>query len=98
MSAREVATDLLLAASVLGTWLGCLGYLRLGSALDRLHCVAFVNVVGLGPLAAMAFVAEGASNRAVKIVILLLVSLLAGGALAHAIGRALVLRGTGEGA
>ncbi len=96
MSWRQIAIDALLAVAVVGTWLGCLGFVQLRRATDRLHTVAFVNVVGLAPVAAMAFVADGTANRAWKVLLILIVSLLTGGALAHAIGRALVLRGEGD--
>ena len=82
----------LLAALVLAAWLGCAGFARLRSPLDRLHCATFVNAAcGLALVAA-----DGASDRAFKVLVLVAASLLSGGALAHAAGRALVLRGSVE--
>ena len=86
----------LLAALVLAAWLGCAGFARLRSPLDRLHCATFVNAACGLALVAAAFVADGASDRAFKVLLLVAASLLSGGALAHAAGRALVLRGSVE--
>ncbi len=44
----------LLGLLVAVTWLGCLGFVRLRSPLDRLHCAAFVNATGGLLLAAVA--------------------------------------------
>ena len=84
--------DVLLVVAVLGAWLGCAGFARLRDPLDRLHCVAFVNVVSGGALTLAAFVSDGASVRAGKLLLVVGVSLLAGAATSHAIGRALTLR------
>lgn len=89
---RAVAIDALLAAAVLLCWLGAAGFLRLRSALDRLHCVTFVNLgTGLAILVAGG-VADGASDRVLKILLLDAALLVSGAALAHATGRALLLR------
>lgn len=87
-----IVTDTLLVLAVLGAWLGCAGFARLRDPLDRLHCVAFVNVVSGGALIVAAFVSDGLSVRAGKLLLAVGVSLLAGAASAHAIGRALTLR------
>ncbi len=71
---------------------GCGRFLRLKAPLDRLHCVSFVNAAAGGAIAVVAFVADGASDRALKILVLTAVILLVGAALAHATGRALVQR------
>jgi multicomponent Na+:H+ antiporter subunit G len=90
---KAIAIDALLAIAVGACWLGAAGFLCLKAALDRLHCVSFVNAAaGLAVLIA-AFVADGASDRAFKILVLTAVVLIAGAALAHATGRALVQRG-----
>lgn len=88
-----VVVDLLLVLVVLAVWLGCAGFARLGAPLDRLHCVAFVNATGGTALTVLAFVSDGASTRALKILLITVVSLLGGAALSHATGRALLLRG-----
>jgi multicomponent Na+:H+ antiporter subunit G len=90
-----IAIDGLLAIMVGAAWLGAVGFLRLGSPLDRLHCVAFVNVVAGGALAIAAFVADGASDRAGKILLMVVLSLLIGATTAHAIGRMLIERKDG---
>jgi multisubunit Na+/H+ antiporter MnhG subunit len=82
----------LLVLAVFGAWLGCAGFARLRGPLDRLHCVAFVNVVSGGALTLAAFAQDGLSVRVGKLVLILGVSLLAGAASSHAIGRALTVR------
>ena len=89
-----IAIEILLAAATLCIWLGCAGYLRLRTTLDRIHCVAFVNATSGTALSAAAFVADGASSRALKIVLITLASLLIGAATAHVTGRALLDRGS----
>ncbi|HEX4765240.1 MAG TPA: monovalent cation/H(+) antiporter subunit G [Lichenihabitans sp.] len=88
----SVGLDLCLALAVLATWLACLGFLRLRSELDRLHCVAFVNVTAVPMIAAAAFFEEGVTPRSVKLVALVIMTLLTGAAMSHAAGRALALR------
>ena len=85
--------DVLLGVLVAVTWLGCLGFARLRTPLDLLHCASFVNAAGGMLLAAIAFAADGASDRAFKILLMVAVTLLAGAALSHALGRALLYRG-----
>lgn len=89
-----VVVDVLLGIVVLAVWLGCAGFARLSAPLDRLHCVAFVNATAGIALTVVAFVADGASTRALKILLITVVSLLGGAALSHASGRALLLRGS----
>ncbi len=87
----------LLAVVVGATWLGCLGFTRLRTPLDRLHCVAFVNAAAGTALCVAAFLADGPSTRAWKILLIVLVSLCYGAALSHASGRALWLRAGAKG-
>ena len=92
------AVSVLLAVAVLAGWVGCLGFARLRSPLDRLHCVAFTNAACGVPVLAAAVLADGFTIRVGKILLLVLVSLLTGAALSHATARALLLRGdVGEG-
>ena len=88
-----VLIDLLLGALVAATWLGCLGFARLRTPLDRLHCASFVNTAGGVLLAIIAFAADGPSDRAFKILLMVAVTLVAGAALSHALGRAVLYRG-----
>jgi len=83
-----------LAVVLLAAWLGAAGFARLRAPLDRLHCVTFVNVAGGGALFVAALLSDGLSIRVCKILLLVVVVLLAGAALSHATGRALVLRGS----
>ena len=84
--------DALLILAVLGAWLGCAGFARLRTPLDRLHCAAFVNWTTLVPITVAAFVADGASNRAWKLLLVTLATITAGALLSHATGRALTTR------
>lgn len=90
-----IAVDALLAVCIVSVWLGSAGFARLRSPLDRLHCTAFVNAVVGTALTAAAFFSDGASSRAVKILLVTLLSLLSGAATSHAAGRAVVQRGAG---
>jgi multicomponent Na+:H+ antiporter subunit G len=89
-----IVIDILLAVAVLAAWLGAAGLLTLHTPLDRLHCVTFVNVLAGGALAIAAFVSDGLSDRAGEITLMVVLSLLSGGATAHAVGRALIHRGS----
>ncbi len=88
----SLATDLCLALAVSSVWLGCFGALRLRSALDRLHAVAFVNAAAGVLFAVAAFLADGISTRSVKLACLVAFVLVTGSAISHAAGRALALR------
>lgn len=89
---RAPIIDALLVILVLGAWFGCAGFVRLRAPLDRLHCVTFVNTVCGLALAVTAFVADGVSDRALKVLLIAGLSLLAGAAATHATGRAWLLR------
>jgi len=87
----------LLIFVIASIWIGCIGFARLSTPLDRLHCVSFV-AASAGPLAvALAFAADGFSDRAWKIVLLVVLMLVNGAALTHATARTIVWRAsTGE--
>ena len=82
----------LLTFTVACVWLGCLGFARFASAYDRLHCVTFVAVTAGFFVVVAAFVADGVSDRALKILLFFLLSLANGAAVAHATGRAVMRR------
>lgn len=89
---RSAAVDVLLALAVLCAWLGAAGLIRLPSAMDRLHCVAFVVAASGAAITLAAFIADGVSDRALKILAITVIGLLAGAANAHVTGRALLQR------
>lgn len=89
---RNVAENVLLWGAVAITWLGVAGFWRLRTALDRLHCVTFVNAAAGGALFCAALAHDGFSARLLKFAFLLVGTLAGGAALAHASGRALWLR------
>lgn len=89
---REAAVALLLGLGVGAAWLAATGLVRLRAALDRLHLVAFVNVASGAAFVGAALAQEGVGARPLKLLLLVLVSLLAGAGLSHAAGRALVRR------
>jgi multicomponent Na+:H+ antiporter subunit G len=82
-------TDLLLAIMVAAVWLGCLGFARLHTAFDRLHCVGFVGVAAGFPLLLAAWLSQGSSAGIAKLAFLIACLLFNGAALSHATGRAL---------
>lgn len=82
----------LLALLVAASWIAAFGFARLNAALDRVHCVTFAAVASGGVLVVLAFVADGVSNRSLKIAALAIILLISGAALSHATGRAVVLR------
>ena len=83
---------LLLALTVAAVWIACLASLRLTSALDRMHAVAFLNAAAGFLVTAAGFAADGISGRSLKIA--LTMTLLVGwsAVLSHAVGRALLVR------
>ena len=94
MALTSVTINVLLGIVVLAVWLGCIGFVRLRTPLDRMHCVAFVNTTAGSALVLAAFLSDGASARAGKILLVAGASLLAGAATSHAVGRAIHLRGS----
>ena len=88
----SLAVDVCLALAVLSVWFGCFGALRLRSALDRLHAVAFTNAAAGTFAAVAAFLDDGVSTRSVKFACLVGFVLVTGSAISHAAGRALALR------
>lgn len=90
---KPILIDALLIAVVGAGWLGIAGFAQLRMPLDRLHCVTFVNTVCGVLLTAAAFVSDGVSSRAIKILFIVALSLLSGAAMSHATGRAIIQRG-----
>jgi multicomponent Na+:H+ antiporter subunit G len=88
----EIIIAILLGLAVLSAWIGCWGFVRMSTALDRLHCAAFVNAAAGLSLTAAVVVQDGARDRTLKMCFVLVILLLGGAALSHAAGRALVLR------
>ena len=87
-----IMVDILLGLAVVVAWIGALGFARLRWSLDRLHVVTFVTI-GCGlPILAAAFVADGPSTRAFKLLLLWLVALVAGASVNQAAGRAIFNR------
>jgi len=84
--------DALLGCAVLCVWLGCVGFVRLRAPIDRLHCVAFVNVTASVTITLAAFAADGVSTRSLKILLIAVLVLLSSAAGAHVTGRAVLQR------
>lgn len=92
MAVRTVAADGLLALATAAIWLGCLGFARLRAPLDRLHAATFAGVVA-GPIILLAGVVSfGPTFAMLKLLFLVVTMLLAGGAMSHAVGRAIAWR------
>lgn len=89
---KSIVIDLLIVLALGAAWLGALGFARLRSSLDRLHCVTFIYV-GCGlPLAVAAVVSDGFSSRALKMLLLTVVALVAGASLNQVAARAIFNR------
>ena len=82
----------LLVLLVVVTWLGCLGFARLRTPMDRLHCAAFVNVAVGAVLVVVAFLSDGPSTRAWKVLATVVAGVAGGAVLSHAVARALFYR------
>ncbi len=91
----NVAVGVLLGLSVAACWLGAVGFARLRAPLDRVHCVTFVNVAGGVALLVAALLADGVSDRSLKILLVLMVNLVGGAAVSHMTGRAVTQRAGG---
>ena len=83
----------LLLFAVAFAWLGCFGFARFSSPYDRLHCVTFIGFTAGACVTVAAFLADGMSDRALKVLLFFLLTLLNGAAVAHASGRAMMRRG-----
>jgi multisubunit Na+/H+ antiporter MnhG subunit len=88
----QIATDAFLCLFVAAAWLGAAGFLRLQAPLDRIHAATFVNAAAGAALTVAAFLADGSTDRAFKILFIVIINLFAGAAISHMIGRALTER------
>lgn len=86
----------LLGFMVLAAWLGAAGFARLHHPLDRLHCVTFINVACGTALLLAAFLADGASSRVAKILLMVAANIVTGAAVSHVTGRAVLRAGAAE--
>lgn len=89
---KTVAVEVLLGLAVFSAWLGCYGFLRFKTALDRLHCATFVAVAAGFAVTLAVLLQDGLTDRLLKMIAIWLILLLSGAATSHALGRALVLR------
>ena len=92
MSGAGIALALALAIAVSAAWLSALALLRLPTAFDRLHAVAFLNVACGSCLVVAGFLADGISPRSLKLVVIVVTLLLSSAVQSHATGRALSIR------
>lgn len=89
---KGLAIDGLLALAVASAWLGAIGFARLKSSMDRLHCATFVTLGSGLPVVVAAFVEDGVSQRPFKLLLLFAVALVAGASVNQAIARAIFTR------
>lgn len=88
----QIAVAVTLGVLVSAAWLSALAFLRMKTPMERLHCSAFVTIVG-GVLVFVAVVLQdGASSRAWKTGFLVILAMAVSAATSHALGRALQLR------
>jgi multisubunit Na+/H+ antiporter MnhG subunit len=88
----SIVASVLLILAVVAAWLGAISFLRLHTALERIHCVTYVSVVTLGALVLAGFATEGSTPRTCKLVLLWVINLAVGALLSHATARAIHLR------
>lgn len=93
---NALALDTVLVAAVTAVWLSVVGFARLRTPLDRLHCVTFLNLTAGTLLAAAALLTDGVSNRSLTVVFIVALNLLCGAATSHVTGRAFLQRGAAE--
>ncbi len=89
---KEIVVDILLALAVASAWLGAIGFARLKSSMDRLHCATFTTLGAGLPIVIAAFVEDGMAQRSFKILLLFAVALVAGASVNQAIARAIFIR------
>ena len=89
---KAVVVDGLLALAVASAWLGAVGFARLESSMDRLHCATFTTLGAGLPIVIAAFVEDGVSQRPFKILLLFVVAFVAGASVNQAIARAIFTR------
>ncbi len=89
---KEIVVDILLALAVASAWLGAIGFARLKSSMDRLHCATFTTLGAGLPIVIAAFVEDGMAQRPFKILLLFAVALIAGASVNQAIARAIFTR------
>jgi multicomponent Na+:H+ antiporter subunit G len=88
--------DGLLVLGVLASWLGSLALFRLRTPYQRIHCVAFVTVVGGFCFCLAVLLTHPGSPLGWKAAFILVVLACAGAVVSHATGRALLLRESSE--
>lgn len=84
--------DALVLIALAAAWLGVVGFARLKTPLDRVHCVSFVNVAAGAMLCGAALCVDGVSDRALKIVMIFVVNIASGAVVSHLTGRAAMQR------
>ena len=89
---KDLAVDGLLGLALVAAWIGAIGFARLESSMDRLHCASFTTLGAGLPVVIAAFVADGPSQRAFKILLLFVIALVAGASVNQAIARAIFTR------
>lgn len=89
---KAILVDGLLGFALLVAWIGAVGFARLAVALDRLHVVAFVTIGSGLPIVLAAFLSDGPSVRAFKLLLLFVVALVAGASVNQTIARAIFTR------
>jgi multicomponent Na+:H+ antiporter subunit G len=88
----NVAIDALLALAVVVACIGALAFLRLRTHFERLHVLAFVNLLAGAAIVAAAVLHDGLSGRTFKCIFIFVVLAIVGALLSHATSRALHVR------
>lgn len=88
----SIALDSLLGLVVLASLIGAVALVRLETPFEKLHTGSFIGAAGGIALMAAGFVADGVTDRSLKLVLIVVVLLIAGAAANHATARALHFR------
>jgi multisubunit Na+/H+ antiporter MnhG subunit len=75
--------------AVLGSWLATTAFVRMRTALERLHVPTYINVVTLSFLTIAGFFTDGTTPQTLKCVFIVLVNLIAGALGTYVTARAI---------
>ncbi|GAC1358335.1 MAG: hypothetical protein NVSMB3_05340 [Acidobacteriaceae bacterium] len=96
MTLHAVLLDTLLGVTVLSTWIGVAGMLRMREPMQALHYLSLPGTIGVLALAAAVFVESGASSQAWKTLLIAVILLGFNSVVTHATARAFRTRQLGH--
>jgi multicomponent Na+:H+ antiporter subunit G len=96
MTAREIVELVLVALGVLSALVCCVGLVAMRDAYDRLHFMSAASTVAPIPIVLAVIVNQRLNSTGIKALLILLLVLVTGPVLTHAIGRAARIRERGN--